>query len=681
MSNGWNFPPTGWGIEYGKNDPGLETFRGNPYPSLAREPIQNSLDAKKDNSKPVRVEFSVFKIKKEAFPGRDEYIEVTQQCIQSAKEGSETQKELENILEALEEEYITFIKISDYNTTGLSGSDQERNTQWHGLIRGVGESDKDSTSGGAFGIGKHAPFVCSNLKAVFYSTKDLEGKSAFQGVSKLITFEDKEGEPRQATGFYGEKHRSQPIKNMSDVSETFVRAEVGTDLYVAGFDYRDSWEDEIIEAVLSSFFVTIHEGNLEVKVGEQLINKASIGTFINELKSKGSTNKVINYYEVLTSTEPFIEENFENLGRIEFYVGNKNTYHRKVAMVRKTGMLIKEKPNNNTPEKYAGVLLIKGIEFNKELKRVENPTHTDWELKRKKDVKKIKAALNELDRWMNEKIRSISPLSDVTSINVDELAQFLPDENQEPPLDGEQYQDKGTQDTSLSPGKIKKINSPKKPNNPLVPVSDFDDDNDNSDSTKDSDGGRPHLSDNSGSGSPGNSGNGNNGGSSGPGNGGNGNNRGSNSPGNGDNGNNGGSNSPGNGGNGNNGGSNSPGNGGNGNNGGSNSPGGGGNGNSGNNTRIALVSRYKLFCVDPSSATYKLNVNVESEGKLLVKLFVIGEDSEDLASISAASLNGDTLTLNDGLIGSIYAKKGKNQLEFELNDKIRVAMGVTFNEE
>lgn len=131
---------------------------------------------------------------------------------------------------------------------------------------------------------------------------------------------------------------------------------------------------------------------------------------------------------------------------------------------------------------------------------------------------------------------------------------------------------------------MKKINRPKKINKPLIHVSDFDDDNENSDSTKDSDGGIYHLSDKSGSGTP------------------------------------------------------------------------------GNNNQIALVLRYKIFCVDPSSASYKLNVNVENEGNLLIKLFVIVEDSEDPASISAASLNGDTLTLYNDLIGPLYVKKGNNRL-------------------
>ncbi|MBO1912371.1 hypothetical protein J4G37_47185, partial [Microvirga sp. 3-52] len=127
------------------------------------------------------------------------------------------------------------MKISDYNTTGLAGSEKLRGTDWHRLIKVVGESDKEDTSGGAFGIGKYATFVCSDLKAVFYSSLDESGKSAFQGVAKLISFEDEEGEPRQATGFFGERDKKQPLKNMEDVNKKFVRSKIGTDLYIAGF--------------------------------------------------------------------------------------------------------------------------------------------------------------------------------------------------------------------------------------------------------------------------------------------------------------------------------------------------------------------------------------------------------------------------------------------------------------
>ncbi len=42
---GWRFPPTNGGAGDGFNDSGIAHFKGSPISSLARETIQNSLDA------------------------------------------------------------------------------------------------------------------------------------------------------------------------------------------------------------------------------------------------------------------------------------------------------------------------------------------------------------------------------------------------------------------------------------------------------------------------------------------------------------------------------------------------------------------------------------------------------------------------------------------------------------
>lgn len=56
---GWNFPSNNGGTEAGFNDSGIETFAGKPFESLAREIIQNSLDARVSSDKPVTVAFQV----------------------------------------------------------------------------------------------------------------------------------------------------------------------------------------------------------------------------------------------------------------------------------------------------------------------------------------------------------------------------------------------------------------------------------------------------------------------------------------------------------------------------------------------------------------------------------------------------------------------------------------------
>ena len=64
MSNyKWHFALTGGGTEEGFADAGMTHFASDPHHYIAREIIQNSLDAKDESKKgePVVVEFKLFK--------------------------------------------------------------------------------------------------------------------------------------------------------------------------------------------------------------------------------------------------------------------------------------------------------------------------------------------------------------------------------------------------------------------------------------------------------------------------------------------------------------------------------------------------------------------------------------------------------------------------------------------
>ena len=63
----WYFPSTEGGQINSINNAGIETFRGNELDSLTREICQNSLDAVKDESQPVVVEFKRFEIETNQF--------------------------------------------------------------------------------------------------------------------------------------------------------------------------------------------------------------------------------------------------------------------------------------------------------------------------------------------------------------------------------------------------------------------------------------------------------------------------------------------------------------------------------------------------------------------------------------------------------------------------------------
>ena len=126
---GWNFPNSNHGKVSGISEAGIETFKGSLYSSLAREICQNSLDASLDNSKPVIVEFDL----KEFNLKQDERISELENIFEKCREYWTDKKTLTFInkaIKVLQEEKIRVLRISDFNTTGLTGSDKIRKSFW-----------------------------------------------------------------------------------------------------------------------------------------------------------------------------------------------------------------------------------------------------------------------------------------------------------------------------------------------------------------------------------------------------------------------------------------------------------------------------------------------------------------------------------------------------------------------
>jgi len=163
MGIGWNFPSNNFAQLNGISEAGIETFRGAPYSSLAREISQNSLDAILDKEKPVIVEFQKIYIDKYEIPGYEELKDAMERCLDfwSSFNNKKATDFFENSCNVLNREKISVLRISDFNTIGLTGSDKEYEiTPWQSLVKSSGVSDKSGASGGSFGIGKSAPFAC-----------------------------------------------------------------------------------------------------------------------------------------------------------------------------------------------------------------------------------------------------------------------------------------------------------------------------------------------------------------------------------------------------------------------------------------------------------------------------------------------------------------------------------------
>lgn len=386
----WSFPSNNNSDINGISHSGVETFQGTPLKSLAREICQNSLDAANQKGT-VEVEFKSFSLEIEDFPDDRSLREAFVSSLEfwNPQNSKKAKDFFSNAIKVMDIGEIPFLRISDFNTTGLSGSAGEYNTPWCNLTKSSGASDKSGTSGGSFGIGKFAPFACSDFRTVFYSTLDTEGISAFQGISRITSFRRKEdNEITVGVGYCGAADNL-PIPAQLSLDPDFCRNadQTGTDIFIAGFKYHSiDWKNDIITSILDGFLYAIYQGYLIVRVDDVEISKATLPYLIEEYKASFTEN-ADKYYTILSDPEivPF-ETDFKNFGKISLRLNIQPEMHRKVAMIRKTGMKIMDRGNISGVIPFAGVMIIEGDKINDFLRSIENPQHTKWEPERSSKV-------------------------------------------------------------------------------------------------------------------------------------------------------------------------------------------------------------------------------------------------------------------------------------------------------
>lgn len=429
----WYFPSNDHGENKGINDSGVATFRGTPLKSLAREICQNSLDAAKE--KTVRVDFSCFDIPTSGIPDANVLKDTFEKCLAywDGQKAKTTKDFFKNAHDRINEEKISVLRISDFNTKGLTGSKRttDINTDWMRLTKSSGSSDKKGPAGGSFGIGKFAPFACSDFSTVFYSTYDEEDECAYQGVSRLVTFERDDKETTQGIGYYGNE-KNTPVFETLNLDPSFNRdpGDYGTDVYVLGYRFaNEDWTTDIIVSVLDSFLGAIWNEKLIVDVGDIRIDKAKLPDLMEEYSEVLDGTYVLEYYQVLTNPETkWFETNHLGLGTIKLgYLLNGNDFHRKVAMIRQTGMKIKDGDRINGFISFAGVLFIEGDAINERLRVLENPEHTEWQPDRAAnplEARRLIKSINDFMKKQLEKLVSQGPQNEIDAVGV---ASFIPD--------------------------------------------------------------------------------------------------------------------------------------------------------------------------------------------------------------------------------------------------------------
>ncbi|MFW3626337.1 hypothetical protein [Aerococcus viridans] len=444
--NQWRFPHGEGLTPTGVNNTSIEIFLDNIADSLTREVIQNSLDAHNPEiSNPVKVEFDFYEVKTSTIPGIDR---IKNFALANAFKmwrkinNTDTLSFLERFEKVLNEETISVLKISDYNTKGLNQKNYES------LVLGNAYSEKDNeNSAGSKGIGKAAPFAASDLRMVFYNTVPTNDTPKSAGVMNFVSFEfDEEGKQiTQERATYFEEGKNF-IPNQL-VFETAEREEdqFGTDIYILGLkQFEESWTERILLSIVDSFLISIMNNELEVMIDDKIINHSTLATRMEELKElnlkgdeKAVFNSTLNYYDVMTnpnSIKRHLDSRFKEYPFCEkpedatLYLLQHEPANRTVLQTRKVGMKIYERNRISGNINFTGVFQATGNKLDAFLKDMENANHNTWSIDRMtgKDRKLAEKLLSDLLRWYKDEAKGAYEVTGETNIEAFGVSDLLP---------------------------------------------------------------------------------------------------------------------------------------------------------------------------------------------------------------------------------------------------------------
>lgn len=374
----------------------LERFHNFGIDGLVRENIQNSLDGKLlDSTKPVEVRIETGKMKINSIPGIEEIFdrisvlkyrnEYTEQTIKHMKE---RQASLTN-----EADYISF---EDSNTKGLTsaskGQCNDPKATWsaYAYNKGVHFIEEDASiekiRGGSHGIGKIASNAASDFFVMFFSNCDSFGNQHIGGTVQLMEHEFEEKFYR-ATGYFTDVENNifKPFENKFD--SVFSKTTRGLKIVIPFLRTKFNNENDILKSICDNFFWAILNEKLVVTVNENIIDKHTIETYINNpdlypLEIEGRNYRFTPYYlHTIKHSEPF---------NITIQDGNRESYTFKLffnfdmsipkgrlGIIRTIGMKIEDKKiRNNVNKPFNAVMIPSSSKEDSYLKSLENESHT-----------------------------------------------------------------------------------------------------------------------------------------------------------------------------------------------------------------------------------------------------------------------------------------------------------------
>lgn len=442
----WYFSNQPNGQEVGPNNAMEQSFKHHPYASLVRESIQNSLDAVLDRSNPVVVKYKFKEMKGIEFPNFFELCDHIKGCLDYFPDNDNARNIYGPMLsrfggESKYEESVGYIRISDYNTKGMSYAKDDRNSPFYAFVRSAGVSAKDSSSaGGSFGFGKAAYFLLSPIRTIIVSTCTKDYNKFFEGVSTLCTHTFR-GIKKMAVGFYDDRNGC-PIDDETSIPALFRRNEPGTDINVMGFDLSeiDECKEQMVKAVLRNFWMAILNDRLVVHVDDIVISKENISTLMENYFPDEDDNtrkaELINprpYFNAVFALgqSPHcvkIEKELDILGHVSLFVNKSKGGADKIYHMRDLQMMVFAK-KARTSYGFYGVFYCDSEKGNQVLRHLENPAHDEWRAtnwsENSRTIPTGRDALKELESFIADSLAEVFSSHNEKAIDIAGLEEFL----------------------------------------------------------------------------------------------------------------------------------------------------------------------------------------------------------------------------------------------------------------
>jgi hypothetical protein len=451
MKIDWKFQPNEDGTSQGWNDSTIAQFKSNRLESLTRETIQNSLDARREPSKPVIVEFQEQSKKVDEIPNSSTLRSILGLCEKEKDtQNPDMVRELSLAIKSLNQPKVSVLSIADYNTTGMDGPCEPGNP-FYNYVKAVGQSGGSTARAGSHGLGKGAPLACSTLRSIIVATK-WKGKKGVEGLlqGRAVLMSFRKGQKiYKGTGYWGDEQGYQAVvpDAVPEKYQWLIRDSIGTTVHLLGWTSGKNWQQLIIGYAISSFFAAFERNGLVLRVGDQEVNGSNIEELANSdavrsaIRSEKKEEKLddaMSYLGCLKDSEDVIKEESQlmPLGRTSIRLRVYDKAPRKIALIRNDMLITESIPGfwKRVPTKlgdFVGVVEVLDPEGSKLIRSMEPPAHNDlskdW-LPTPEEQRKGGVALDRLADELKKFTERHAGGNDDVATRIEFMADFFEDE-------------------------------------------------------------------------------------------------------------------------------------------------------------------------------------------------------------------------------------------------------------